>query len=490
MICFRYLSLVDPDRDRSDIWESFAKSEDRTMSTREKSLTKRNVLVLDAGGILGTHIRELARNDFEVFDARSPTEAKVLLLQIPFCASLVVFSSTHPWTQDEVEQVISGPSNSEWIALAESQVLENPEFQSFLLRAFHDHHTLPPDLPRLLITIGHACGRSRLRATLCGNRQVHNRFHIHGTSPVMRVFLTSLDKVVHTDAPVLIGGETGTGKELVAQAIHKFSKRSSFPMVVVNCGAIAANLIPSELFGHEKGAFTGATQRHIGKIEAAKGGVLFLDEIGDLPLDMQVSLLRVLQERTVCRVGSSQTIPVDFRVIAATHVNLQDAIAQGKFREDLFYRLNVLHLELPPLRERGNDIILLAEAVFQKYAPASKNSQIRGFSKEALRVMRTYDWPGNVRELINRVQRAMVMSENRLLSPVDLGLEDIASKLSGLTLDSARACFDRDVLVTSLRTNGNKVAPTARQLGVSRVTLYRMMNKLSIPLAQSLELPQ
>ena len=450
-------------------------------------MTKRNVLVLDAEGSVSKQLRELARNDFSIFDTCSLAEANVLLGKIPFCASLIVFCSNHSWPQDEVEQVISGPSHSEWIALTDSQALENPEFQSFLLRAFNDHHTLPLDLPRLLITIGHACGRSRLRTALTEKKQDNNQYHIYGTSPVMRTFLVSLRKVIHTDVSVLIGGETGTGKELVAQAIHKFSKRSSAPMVVVNCGAIPANLIQSELFGHEKGAFTGATQRHIGKFEAAKGGVLFLDEIGDLPLDMQVSLLRVLQERAIFRVGSSQMIPVDFRVIAATHVNLQDAIAQGRFREDLFYRLNVLHLELPPLRERGSDITLLAETVFQKFAPISKNNHVKGFSKEALRIMRTYNWPGNVRELINRVQRAMVMSENRLLSPDDLGLEALADKLPGLTLDSARASFDRDVLETSLRTNGNKVSKTARELGVSRVTLYRMMNKLSIPLAQSVE---
>lgn len=453
-------------------------------------MTKRNVLVLDTEGTVSKQLRELARNEFDILRAGSSAEARVLLGQRSFCASLVVFCSESPWQQDDVEQIISGASNSEWIALADPLSLEKPEFQSFVLRAFHDHHTLPLDFPRLLITIGHACGRSRLRAALTENRPLQNRFHIFGNSPAMQGFLSGLEKVIHTDAPVLIGGETGTGKELVAQAIHKFSKRSAAPMVVVNCGAIPANLIQSELFGHEKGAFTGATQRHIGKIEAANGGVLFLDEIGDLPLDMQVSLLRVLQERTIYRVGSSQSIPVDFRAIAATHVNLKDAIAQGRFREDLFYRLNVLHLELPPLRERGSDITLLAEVVFQKYVLTCKNNQVKGFSKEALRVMRAYDWPGNVRELINRVQRAMVMSENRLLGPADLGLEAIAAKIPGLTLDSARASFDRDVLETSLRTNGNKVAPTARQLGVSRVTLYRMMNRLSIPLAQSAEQAQ
>ena len=447
-------------------------------------MTKRNVLVLDDVGSVSRQLLDLMSDDLAIFYADSAVQAKSLLHEKPFSVVLVVFSENLLAQQDEVEQLICGPSNAEWIALAEPDVLKEHEFQNFVLRAFHDHHTLPLDFRRLAMTIGHACGRSQLRAAVAAKKEGNGKYHICGSSPVMKSFLARLEKVIHSDAPVLISGETGTGKELVAQAIHQFSKRSSAPMVVVNCGAIPANLIQSELFGHEKGAFTGATQRHIGKVEAANGGVLFLDEIGDLPMDMQVSLLRVLQERAIVRVGSSRMIPVDFRVLAATHVKLQDAVEQGRFREDLYYRLNVLHLELPPLRMRGSDITLLAETVFHKYAVMCKASPVKGFSKEALRVMRAYEWPGNVRELINRVQRAMVMSENRLLSPADLGLDAVANRLPGLTLDSARATFDRNVLEESLRTNGNKVAQTARQLGVSRVTLYRMMNKYSIPLNQ------
>jgi DNA-binding NtrC family response regulator len=251
-------------------------------------------------------------------------------------------------------------------------------------------------------------------------------------------------------------------------------------MVVVNCGAIPSNLIQSILFGHEKGAFTGAGARHIGKIESANGGVLFLDEIGDLPLDMQTSLLRVLQDRVISRVGSTREIPVDFRVIAATHVDLREAVAAGRFREDLFFRLNVIHLNLPPLRERGSDISLLAETVLQKYAPLCKNSKVKGFSKDALKAMLVHNWPGNVRELINRVQRAMVMSENRLISAADLALDNNTDRLGSVTRDDARASFERGLIESSLRTNGNKVSDAARQLGVSRVTFYRMMNKFNI----------
>ena len=447
-------------------------------------MIQRNVLVVDDSGIVSDQLRQSGIKDIEFSYVKLVPQAKQLLHSKKIAVGLLVFDSHFLEKQEEIDQIISQTSLTDWIALANPEVFRLRECQSLVVRAFHDYHTLPFDLQRLLMSIGHALGRANLRESLSQRKKETNRFDICGASPVMASFFTRLDKVIHSDAPVLIGGETGTGKELVAQAIHKFSKRENGPMVVVNCGAIPINLIQSEFFGHEKGAFTGATHRHIGKIESAKGGVLFLDEIGDLPIDMQVSLLRVLQEHTISRVGSMHMIPVDFRVIAATHVNLNDAISSGRFREDLYYRLNVLHLDVPPLRDRGDDIILLAETVFEKYSDKSNNSPVKGFSKESLKVMTTYDWPGNVRELISRVQRAMVMSENRLLSPADLGLDQLGQKSKPPTLDKARASFDRDMLESSLRKNGYIVAQAARQLGVSRVTLYRMMNKLSIAQTQ------
>lgn len=444
-------------------------------------MIKRHILVFDKQGSVSAELRRLIPQDFVFSYTQSAIETRQALRNAYFLVVLVVFeAASFLKQQQETEPLIAEASQVEWIALTESEALESHEFQEFILRTFYDYHTRPLDLERLRVTLGHACGKAQLRAGLNGKKENYGKFHICGTSPVMTTFFRRLEKVINTDAPVLISGETGTGKELVAQAIHKNSSRSNGPLVAINCGAIAATLIQSEFFGHEKGAFTGSVQRQIGKIESANGGVLFLDEIGDLPLDMQTSLLRVLQERTFSRVGSTQVISVDFRVIAATHVNLHEAVAQGRFREDLFYRLNVIQLELPPLRKRGGDIALLAEAVFQKYFPVCKNNQIKGFSKEALRALSTYDWPGNVRELVNRIQRAMVMSENRLISPADLGLESLVSNHPRLTRDLARASFDRDLLETSLRKNGYIVSQTARQLGVSRVTLYRMMNKLNI----------
>jgi DNA-binding NtrC family response regulator len=443
-------------------------------------VTDRQVLVIDAEGSVRAQLQASAAQGPGYFFSNSTSQAGQLLSQRRFGAVLVVFDPQFPLKQDEVEHLMSSPCSGEWIALVQPCMLQSREFQTFVLRSFHDYHTLPLDPERLALSIGHACGRAKIRMALADKADYSHRFEMTATSQVMKSFIQRLERVVQTDAPVLIEGETGTGKEVVAKAIHKHSKRSNGPLVVVNCGAVSASLIQSELFGHEKGAFTGATQRHIGKIESASGGVLFLDEIGDLPLEMQVSLLRVLQERTISRLGSVQTIAVDFRVIAATHVNLQDAVAQGRFREDLFYRLNVIRLEIPPLRKRTGDISLLAEAVFRKYVKLCGNNQVRGFSKEALKAMNAHDWPGNVRELINRVQRAMTMTESRLLSAADLGLDAHSKQTSTVRLDVARTSFDRHMLETSLRNNGHKVAQTARQLGVSRVTLYRMMNKLNI----------
>jgi DNA-binding NtrC family response regulator len=300
-----------------------------------------------------------------------------------------------------------------------------------------------------------------------------------GASPAMLQLYRRIDRVVGVDSPVLITGESGTGKELVARAIHKYSARAKGPFVAVNCGAFPENLIQSALFGHERGAFTGAHQRRIGSIEAAAGGVIFLDEIGDLQLDLQANLLRFLQEKTIVRLGSTQRIQVDVRVIAATNIDLQRAVEMGRFREDLYYRLSVLNLQVPRLSAREGDLDLFTELMLKEFE-GLKNPRVRGFSQDALRAMRAYSWPGNVRELINRVQHAMVMSENRLITPGDLELPPPASEANVASLSSARAAASRDVIQAVLRKTENNVSEAARKLGISRITLYRLMEKLDI----------
>lgn len=441
-------------------------------------MKKRGVVVVDPQGCISEQLQGLVIEDVEFHGVASVADARQLLCTHPCTVGLVVFDSPSTLTQDEVEPLVASSSMTEWIAVVAPLSLESAAFQTFVLGAFHDYHTLPLDLQRLHITIGHACGKARLRRSLDKTKdKAPGRFGIYGNSPAMHAFFQQMEKVIDSDVAVLIGGETGTGKELVAQAIHQHSNRSGGPFVVVNCGAFPENLIQTELFGHEKGAFTGAVQRKIGSIEAANGGNLFLDEIGDLPMSLQANLLRVLQERTITRIGSTQVIPVNFRLIAATHIDLQEAVRVGRFREDLYYRLSVVHLTLPPLHQREGDVRLLAEAIFKKFFTGNKSCRPNGLSAQALRAMCAYHWPGNVRELINRIHRAVILSDNKLISAADLGLEAYADEPQTATLKNARASIDRIVLENSLRANANNVSRTARELGVSRVTLYRMMKK-------------
>ncbi|HNU73545.1 MAG TPA: PEP-CTERM-box response regulator transcription factor, partial [Deltaproteobacteria bacterium] len=258
-----------------------------------------------------------------------------------------------------------------------------------------------------------------------------------GTSPKMQEVFATVRKVAGTDVPVLITGESGTGKELVAQAIHRQSQYRKGPFMVINCGAIPENLLESELFGHEKGAYTGAHVQRKGRFELADGGTLFLDEIGELSLPLQVKLLRFLQEQVIERVGGRDQIRVDVRIVAATNKDLRQAMQDGKFREDLFFRLSVVSIYLPTLREREDDIQLLAHAFLQR-AVKENRKKITGFTQQAVAAIAAYPWPGNVRELENRVKRAVIMAEGRKVKPVDLELEEPAGRFEGMTLRAAR----------------------------------------------------
>jgi transcriptional regulator with GAF, ATPase, and Fis domain len=253
---------------------------------------------------------------------------------------------------------------------------------------------------------------------------------IVGSSPALQAVLSQVAKVAPTDSTVLITGETGTGKELIARAIHKRSQRSSRAFVSVNCAAIPRDLIASELFGHEKGAFTGATQRRLGRFESAEGGTIFLDEVGELPAETQISLLRVLQEREFQRVGGNESFQIDVRVVAATNRNLEAAIADGGFRDDLFYRLNVFPIEVPPLRKRTEDIPLLVEYFIDRYA-SKAGKKITSINKRSLELLQSYAWPGNIRELQNVIERSVIICDSENLSvdearysTIDAGFED------------------------------------------------------------------
>ena len=300
-----------------------------------------------------------------------------------------------------------------------------------------------------------------------------------GESTAMRSVFESIRKVATTDAPVLILGESGTGKEMAAKAIHQRSHRKDGAFVAINCGAIPDTLLEAELFGHEKGAFTGAHMQRKGRIESAEGGTLFLDEIGEIPLALQVKLLRFLQEQTIERIGGRQSIQINTRVVAATNVDLKKAMATQKFREDLYYRLAVVQISLPPLRERDNDIRLLAQFFLNRFVAEVKKPNLT-FEAEAVKAMNRYSWPGNVRELENCVRRAAIMAEGKRVTARDLNLDNAVAGVNVTTLKEAREAVERQLLQQALKKYGGKIAPAAAELGLSRPTIYELMDKLGI----------
>jgi two-component system, NtrC family, response regulator len=299
-----------------------------------------------------------------------------------------------------------------------------------------------------------------------------------GNSRPMQAVFDSIRKVATTDVPVLILGESGTGKEMAAKAIHQLNSRKNGPFVAINCSAIPETLLESELFGHEKGAFTGAHIQRKGRIESASGGTLFLDEIGEIPPQLQVKLLRFLQEQRIARVGGREEFQIDTRVVTATNADLKKAMAAGTFREDLFYRLAVVQISMPPLRDRENDISLLAQSFLNRFTAQIPKKGLT-FDREAIRAINVHQWPGNVRELENSVRRAVIMAEGKHLTAKDLGL---TSAISGsiATLKSAREALEREFIQRALRKHSGKITAAATDLGVSRPTLYELMEKLEI----------
>ncbi len=301
------------------------------------------------------------------------------------------------------------------------------------------------------------------------------------SSEPMRRIVRQIEKIAPTSATTLLQGDTGSGKEVLARALHRLSPRAERPFVAINCAAIPEHLLESELFGYEKGAFTGAQKQTLGKVELAEGGTLFLDEIGDMAHNLQAKLLRFLQERVIERVGGRHEIPVDARVICATHRDLQALIEAGEFREDLYYRVAEITIRIPPLRERSGDAIAIAKVLFEK-ANEEHGRSLRGFSPDALAAIEQHDWPGNVRELEHRVNRAVILAESKLIDAMDLGLAEASIERDDdqLNLRQVRDAAERGALEKSLgRADGN-ISKAARLLGVSRPAIYDLMRKHGI----------
>lgn len=295
--------------------------------------------------------------------------------------------------------------------------------------------------------------------------------------PTMLKICRTIEKLAPSTVTCTLTGESGTGKEVLAKALHRFSPRAEKRIVAINCAAVPENLMESELFGYEKGAFTGANKRTLGKVEMANEGTLFLDEIGDMPLALQAKLLRFLQERTIERVGGREEIPVDVRVVCATNKNLQEMVKEGTFREDLFYRICEMEIHIPPLRDRQGDKLLLARHFLKMYAEQN-SSNVNGFTPEAIEAIELYEWPGNIREMENRVKRSIVMADDKLVSSEDLGIS--TGETLNINLRQVRQNAERAAILRALTVSDNNISATAKLLGVTRPTLYDLMKKYNI----------
>jgi two-component system NtrC family response regulator len=443
------------------------------------------LLIVEDDEELRTQMKWALAQDYEVFSAVDrPSALDILKSERPGVVTLDLGLPPHP--QGTEEGFLALSEMLELDSLIKVIIITGQGEKDNALKAIgqgaYDFFCKPIQIEELKVVLNRAFYLSQVEHE---HRELQQQLReewfegMLGTSPPMQEVFSSIRKVSTTDVPVLIVGESGTGKELVAGAIHRQGSRRKFPFVPINCGAIPENLLESELFGHEKGAFTDAHIQRKGRFETAQGGTLFLDEIGELSLPLQVKLLRFLQEQKIERVGGREEIFIDARVLAATNKDLKQAISDGKFREDLYYRLGVVTIQLPPLREREEDILVLATALLQKYADENKK-KITGFTKQAIRAIETHNWPGNIRELENRIKRAVIMAEGSKIAPEDLELASPHKKYERGGLREAKEALERDFVERAIAKNKGNLTQAASELGLSRPTLYELMEKLGI----------
>jgi len=447
---------------------------------REKSI----ILIVDDEEGIRSQIKWALSDEYRVFDAKTAEESlEILKREIPNLVTLDITLSPHGDLDGIriLEKIIQFDSRIKII------MITGHEEKEIALKAIqlgaYDYYQKPIEIDELTTIIKRALYIQKLELeneALNQKLQRERQFDdIIGDSPQMREVFTVMRKVLTTDAPVLIYGESGTGKELVARAIHYQSPRSNKPFIPINCAAIPEHLLESELFGHEKGAFTGAYYQKKGKFELAHEGTAFLDEIGELSFGLQVKLLRFLQEKQVERVGGKEPISVDVRILAATNKELKKEVDNNNFRSDLYYRLNVIAINMPPLRERGEDILMLANCFLNKYSK-EHDKRIINFDALAIKRMQQYRWPGNIRELENRIKRAVILGQNSLITSDDLGLGSGDTPLKKQSLVEVVGNIQKKYINLALnRTNGN-ITKAAKELGISRVTLYDLLSRLNI----------
>jgi two-component system NtrC family response regulator len=446
---------------------------------------KAKLLIVDDDEEIRTQMRWALASEYEVVLAGDRSEAiEAFRTDRPSVVLLDLGLPPHPGTPEEGLATLSDLLAID--ALTKIVIISGQGEKATALQAIgagaYDFLGKPVEMEELKFLVKRCVHVARLEREY---REMQQRLEgdsfegLVGSATRMQPVFDTIRKVATTEASVLILGESGTGKEMTARAIHQRSTRKDGPFVAINCSAIPETLIESELFGHEKGAFTGAHVQRKGRIEHSVGGTLFLDEIGEIPLAIQVKLLRFLQEQRIERVGGRQEIQVDTRVIAATNSDLKKRISDGSFREDLFYRLAVVQIVLPPLRERESDLELLARFFLQRYAAENHKSGLT-FAPDGLRAIRQHAWPGNVRELQNRVKRAVIMGDSKRLTAADLELAQF-SALQGTSLKEARDQLEREMIQRALKKHDGKISAAANELGISRPTFYELMEKLGVP---------
>ena len=451
-----------------------------------KKMGKQKLLIIDDDEDLRTQMKWALAEDYDVLLAEDrKSAAAVMIKEKPAVVTLDLGLPPHPAGVEEGFAALDDILNEH--GQTKVLIITGRGEKEHALRAVekgaYDFFYKPIQLDEFKVVLRRAFYVSQLEREQRASKERLSTDTFEGmlgTCQKMQDVYSVIRKVSTTDAPILIMGESGTGKELVARAIHQLSIRQSNPFIVINCGAIPENLLESELFGHEKGSFTGAHIQRKGRFEMAEGGSLFLDEIGELPLSLQVKILRFLQENVVERVGGREQIEVDTRVIAATNRDLKEAMKDGSFREDLYFRLGVIMISLPALREREGDIILIAKAFLERYADENRK-KIKGFTSHAIDAIEQYTWPGNIRELENRIKRAVIMAEGKNLTPEDLQMDAPRIMYGGMGLKEAREALEKELTLKALAHNNGNLTKTAIELGISRPTLYDLMEKFGIP---------
>ena len=456
---------------------------DSPVSDRPELLGR--VLVVDDMEGIRTQLRWGLSDRFDVTIAGSPDEARQAIQRQSFdAATLDLGLPPDPEGSTQglrlLEEFLTHDPAMKVVVLTGNADHENA-IRAVQLGAF-DYNLKPVNVAELAVILQRACYLSRVDREAFGadtSGAAPPIPEIIGDSPVMRRIFDTIHRVARTDVTVLIKGESGTGKELVARAIHAKSPRRLRPFIAINCGAIPENLVESELFGHEKGSFTGAHAQRRGRLEIADGGTVFLDEIAELSLPIQVKLLRVLQERQLERVGGRELIPLDVRVLAATNRDIKQATAEGKFREDLYYRLVVVSIEIPPLRERLDDMRALAASFLKRFS-AEYKVHLRQFSADALSAIYAYPWPGNVRELENRIKRGVIMAEGRRITAVDLELAGEFPTQPLVSIKEARGEAERRILVDALKRYRGNISRAAKAIQISRPAFHELLTKHGI----------